>query len=142
MIKKIKIRDMTEEQRDKICKSHNLTQHGWAYCGQCPFCAKALDGEHCCLKRIAVSFLSNDFLNKEVEVEVPDILTKEEKEWLENLANGVDDRPTLVTISTRMRGTRQIIISFMHDSLSLPVKQDWFKGMEENRCYNMKELGL
>lgn len=139
MIKKIKIRDMTEEQKNDFCWD-KLDADG---CLNCPFNGSLQNYTVGCMKSITKQdLLSDKFLNQEIEIETSDVLRQEEKEWLENLANGVDDRPTLVTISTRMRGTRQIIISFMHDSLSLPVKQDWFKGMEENRCYNMKELGL
>ena len=73
MIKKVKIRDLTEEQQKRYCDKKN------GHCNGCPFCLKNFEGKDwTCARKLAHSQLSDNLLDHEVEIEVPDILTKEE----------------------------------------------------------------
>ena len=76
MKKKINLKDLTKEQYeellDEICTNKP--------CSSCP-----LDKIGCSLVRFWMNNkdLGSEFLNQEIEVEVPDLLTKEEQNRLE-----------------------------------------------------------
>ncbi len=82
MKKKIKLRDMTKEQwdanRNSLCKFKTMQS-----CDECIFkwvnCLKSSYKE---LWIYHKDLYSDKFLDQEVEIEIPDILDKEEKEYL------------------------------------------------------------
>ena len=144
MKKKIKLRDMTEEQyvdwRTKNCRIIKK-------CSDCPFsCCRCSNGE-----RIWVGhkeMFSDKFLDQEVEIEVPDILTPEEKEYLKaviapfrqeakNLIKISDIKPNgyWVEVTNDIKGYR--FCACVHSNQSLR-----FEGLEEGHFYTLEDLGL
>lgn len=77
MKKKIKLRDMTKEQWESLSCGLDIS------CEECIF-----NPINCCQDVYRLDWTnhkdlySDKFLNQEIEIEVPDILTKEEKEYL------------------------------------------------------------
>lgn len=138
MIKKVKIRDMTKEQFDQFCRGYCCENE----CEACPFfsinCASAAFIER-------KEMFSDKFLDQEVEIEVPDILTKEEKEWLRKTVEMALFK--VVSIEVCIYQYKFIYVNYENKDKSkcaicFPVKDGWFKGMEEGRRYTLEELGL
>lgn len=85
MKRKIKLRDMTKEQwdknRDSLCKLDKSEN-----CDKCIFQWVGCDDSILRGSWINHKNLYSDkFLDQEVEINIPDILTKEEKEYLSNV---------------------------------------------------------
>lgn len=149
MKKKIKLRDLTEKQYEK-----------WKYdkCGKTQNCCT-----NCILNIVHCSSLydtfwmnhkdmfSDKFLNQEIEIEVPDLLTPKEKEYLENVLIPYKDRIIYIKKQTIGRNWAEIIIKVesiitekFYDLISLPVfeKDKYYKNLVINQPYTKEELGL
>ena len=140
MIKKVRIRDLTEEQQKRYCDKKS------GHCNGCPFCLKNFEGKDwTCASSLSHIPFSDEFLNQEVEIEVPDILTKEEKEWLRKTVEMALFK--VVSIEVCIYQYKFIYVNYENKDKSkyaicFPVKDGWFKGMEEGRRYTLEELGL
>ena len=85
---------------------------------------------------------------------VPQILTDEEREWLRTVVKPFRDRLKSVEVcDTPFYGRRitfvirrpekwRDVIGRDVEYKSLPVQEDWFKGMEDYKKYTPEELGL
>lgn len=81
---------------------------------------------------------------------VPQILTDEEREWLRTVVKPFRDRLKYAKAYNGLYYGRYI--AFIIDSpegriedmeyKSLPVQEDWFKGMEDSKKYAPEELGI
>ena len=144
MKKRIKLRDLTKEQWDNYVDNCKLT------CDGCVF-----KPANCILSKYKGSWLnnkdmySNKFLNQELEIDVPDILTKEEKEYLSNIIKPFRHRVIsidkigynglyFISIKIQSRFTLNKI-----DHIDLPLfNTDMYKGMESNKEYTLADLRL
>lgn len=143
MIKKVKIRDMTEEQCDKFV--HGECRNTFPCCKDCPLCFA-----NCAMLSGGTFYHHKDMFSDkvldqevEVEVEVPDILTKDEKEWLKTTIKML---PSEINYLRVIRVYFQRYIFFNDYKCNcctrLPINDDLFKGMEEDKEYTLEELGL
>ena len=95
-------------------------------------------------------FYSKKFLDQEVEIRVPDILTKEEKEYLANVIKPFKDKVISIEktgfndsyfISIKIQrifngtGTERINLPFFEADIM-------YKGMEAGKEYTLADLGL
>ena len=144
MKKTIKLRDMTFDQFGDYAK-HQCGQH----CQNCPlnFVCNAYHSwtEH------KKSF-TNEFLDQTVEIEVPDLLTEEEKTLLKKVlivigkeyvdtfwvdwVNGIKCITWGYFGHRGSKGEAGIILS------RFPVKDSDFSNLEKGVYYNKEELGL
>lgn len=96
---------------------------------------------------------SDKFLDQTIEVEVPDILNKEEKEYLSAVIKPFRNQVTHIakvhwTTPKRkcieIEYRENIIEDRMLVSLYFPYlpNDEMYKGMEDNRPYTLEELGL
>lgn len=146
MIKKIKLRDLTPEQWDKnrhsLCK---LLSH--ACCENCIFQWVGGCSDSICRNSWInhKDFYSDKFLDQEVKIDVPDILNKDEKEYLSNLIKPFRDK--ILYISKILSGDNNFIsINFGNKhSYIFPIEEeDIYKycGMKYYQQYTLEELGL
>ena len=149
MKRKIKLRDMTKEQwdanRDSLCKFKTMQS-----CDECIFkwvnCLKSSYKE---LWIYHKDLYSEKFLNQEVEIDIPNILTKEEKEYLSNIIKPFRHR--VISIAKIGYNDRYFIAIRIQSKFTLSKMEhtdlpifntDMYKGMENNKDYTLKELGL
>lgn len=144
MKRKIKLRDMTVEQWDDYrneCRGD---------CDKCVFCFG-----NCFYSDRKKSWInhkemySDKFLDQEVEIEVLDILTKEEKEYLANVIKPFRDR---VCYIKKVECINKYFISIKINSkflnceeeyIALPFFQnEMYKGMKSDKDYTLEDLGL
>lgn len=98
---------------------------------------------------------SDKFLNQELNVNTPDILDKQEKEYLRNVIKPFRDRVKSIAKQNYTNGYDYISISvsypindcfdcFGTDSLFLPVFKSgtMYNNMKVDRKYTLEELGL
>ena len=141
MKKKIKLRDLTEEQYKTWTKNHCDIE----YCNKCPF-KKIYCGSTNEISWIKNKDLYSDkFLDQEIEIEVPDLLTKEEKEYLENMIRPFKDKVKYITKYRDWGDKEYINIPIKNDiCLSFPsFKQNkYYKNLEIDKDYTLEELGL
>lgn len=99
---------------------------------------------------------SDKFLDQTIEVEVPDILDKEEKEYLSAVIKPFRDR--VIYIAKVVVSNKEFAISIKSsidfnekgksiacETNNLPrfkYSDEMYKGMEDNRPYKLEELGL
>lgn len=143
MKKRIKLKDLTIKQwnyyRQYICPKMK--------CENCPLekalCSEAVEDDSWINNK---DLYSDKFLNQEIEIEVPDILTKEEKEYLSNVI-----KPFRTHVD-------RIVKEIKHNKIVLWIKENdfhiimiqifknegdyAFRGMEMNVEYFLKDLGL
>ena len=141
MIKKVKIRDLTEEQQVEYCVERN------GNCLACPFCLITFDGRAwACARKLAHSQLSDNLLDQEVEIEVPDILTKEEHDYLEVVIKPFKEMiGSIIKLSSIKVNECQLVFrSLGLDTIigRVPYVAGNFKGMEDCVHYTLEELGL
>ena len=148
MKKKIKLKDLTPEQWDNYVDRCKMT------CYKCAFNVSS-----CRLSECKGSWVNNKdmfsdkFLDQEIEIDVPDVLTESEREYLSNI---------IKPFRYRVFGIQKVIgsgycdisyISIVVDSISalknretidLPFfqKDNLYKGMKKNCLYTLEELGL
>lgn len=142
-----KLRDVTPEEysnwkRIDCCSG--------AVCYKCPFynvscCEDAVDSWV-----INKDMYSDKFLDQTIEIEIPDILNKKEKEYLSYVIKPFRDKVThikkivytnrkFITIEYREDKIDAIILSLCFPDLP---NDEMYKGMEDNRPYTLEELGL
>ena len=143
--KKIKLRDLTKEQygkrKDKECFSIN------ANCKKCPFIDVTCSSSNHRSSWINHKDLYSDkFLNQEIEIEDEPILTDEEKIYLRKVIEPYKDKvESIEKFGSEYLDSDNdfVVIHLEEDSISIPIISDLnFKGMELNKQYTLKELGL
>lgn len=150
MKKKIKLRDLTSEQFERWMKD-NCGHAEYVDCTDCPFFFSncIVDEKKSWLKN--KDLYSDKFLDIEIEVDVEALLTKKEKEYLENVLKPYKDRIIYIRKQTVGRKWAEIIIKLesiiaekLYDMISLPVfeKDNYYKNMEIDRQYTLKDLEL
>ena len=161
MKKTIKLRDMTAEQYQDYLNNNCV---GGDKCSNCVLTmVNCQDPEYRCSWFNNKDMFSKKFLDQEVEIEVPDILIKEEKEYLANVIKPFKDK----VISIRKRQTANVINLGLGGAgcrlsyyINIQVKDDFFasgfqnielvrfeentmyQGMEIDKQYTLEELGL
>lgn len=156
MKKRIKLRDATKEQWDNWVNNNcNLKVE----CKNCPAYRANCDStenENCWINN--KDMYSDKFLDQEIEIEVPDILDKEEKEYLSavikpfrkkfvNIKKEVRtfgltkaDERLYYYLTIRIKSKTHVLSD---EYIYLPYfKEDMYKGMEVDKCYTLEELGL
>lgn len=142
MKKKIKLRDLTEEQYKKWYENE---------CGSVVECNNCPLEKVICLARSKDSWIKNKdlysdkFLDQEIEIEIPELLTKEEKEYLENLLRPFKDK--VEHIEKEFSSIDGQFISFKlkfgyYYSLPYFKTNKYYKNMKEGVEYTLEELGL
>lgn len=150
MKRKIKLRDLTPEQWDKnrhsLCK---LLSH--ACCENCIFQWVGGCSDSICRNSWInhKDFYSDKFLDQEVEIDVPDILNKDEKEYLSSVIKPFRNRVSCikkVEIHDKYFISIKVYSSFnlsQIECIDLPIFiTGIYKGMEGGKCYTLEELGL
>ena len=149
MKRKIKLRDLTKEQWDNYI--NNICRKVLLYCKDCPFyganCGFSEDDESWINHK---DLYSDKFLNQEVEIEVFEgILTKEEKEYLSKKIKPFRHR--VISIAKIGYNDRYFIAIRIQSKFTLSKMEhtdmpifntDMYEGMESNKDYTFKELGL
>ena len=141
-----KLRDVTREEYVEWCRKCKL-----ADCRVCIF-----DKVNCNIGSIRSwvenkDLYSDKFLDQTIEVEVPEILTKEEKEYLGAVIKPFRDKVIYIKKKVWETYKRKYITIGFRDtnaisnaSFSFPdlPNDEMYKGMEGNRPYKLEELGL
>lgn len=148
MKKKIKLIDMTQEQYTKLISSEKQ-KGNYCYknsCDDCPF-SNVVCGYHNNDCWVAHKDLYSDkFLGQEVEIDVPEILTKEEHDYLSAVIKPWG--ATIISISkckTKFANEEFIYIQvYNNPSILFPRfgLGTMYKGMEIDKHYTLEELGL
>lgn len=151
MKKKIKLRDLTPEQWDNwfenICNLKVECENCPAYRANCD----SSEDENCWINNKDI--YSNKFLDQEVEIEVPDILTKEEKEYLRAVISPFRYKVLFIKkliyfgcyhkgyfINIKVDNKFDI---FGIQNVQLPYFQDdMYEKMEIDKEYTLEDLGL
>lgn len=149
-----KLRDVTKEEFRKW-KDINCLR-GKINCSDCPFykiscCVEAKDSWV-----FNKDMYSDKFLDQTIEIEVPDILDKEEKEYLRAVIKPFRDR--VIYIAKVVVSNKEFAISIKSsidfnekgksiacETNNLPrfkYNDEMYKGMKDNRPYKLEELGL
>lgn len=142
-----KLRDVTPEELKEWYRI-NCDYH----CDGCIF-----DNVYCCIINSNHQWVhhkdlySDKFLNQTIEVEVPDILNKEEKEYLSAVIKPFRNKvKNIIKFSCAMNSHSYIEIVYDNDTwgkdmaiVMPPFKKDtMYKNMELGKKYTLKELGL
>lgn len=144
MMKKIKLKDLTKEQWNDYLDKCKMT------CDKC-----VCENASCQHSECKGSWFNNKdmfsdkFLNQEIEIEVSDILTNEEKEYLSAVIKPFRNR---VSCIKKVQFHDKYFISIkvfsifnltQIECIDFPVFiTDIYKGMEGGKCYTLEELGL
>ena len=138
MKKTIKLRDLTKEQYKRWGYDNCYNQS----CEKCPFRFVA------CRSAIAPWYDNKDkftanFLDQTIEIEVPDLLTEEEKKLLKDF--DYFSLNSLTAIKIRLIGDSKLLTLY-HGSddfyVEFYVKNYLFKGLTEDNIYRVSDLGL
>lgn len=157
MKKKIKLRDMTVEQwynnKALLCKLF-----GNRYCDD--FIFQGIESYTASYDKNSGfnnnDFYNNRFLDLEIEIDIPDILNKEEKEYLSNIIRpfrsrivrirkcvikfGAKKDETFYYLQIIMKSRTKILCNKLID-LPLPDNKK-YRGMKFYKQYTLEELGL
>lgn len=146
MIKKIKLRDLTPEQWDKnrhsLCK---LLSH--SCCENCIFQWAGGCSDSICRNSWInhKDFYSDKFLDQEVEINVPDILDKNEKEYLSFIIKPFKDDVIKIMKGQSSIGYCIAIKTNNMGYLKFPTfskDKDMYKNMKIDYPYTVEELDL
>lgn len=141
MKKRVKLRDMTQDQKDSFCQERK-------YCSKCPFNGNPNKEGLGCLKNVENEFLSKDVLSEEIEIEVPDILTGEEREYLKAAVKPYRGNPGLYATRRAWATSGENVVAFSIPLCAEPILMVTptetmdFMGMEAEVNYSLRELGL
>lgn len=151
MIIKKKLRDISLEEL-KIWNIKNCKQLS---CEKCVFSNACCDefSSDCWINNKDI--YSDKFLNQEIEIET-DILSEKEKEYLKSIIKPFKDRVEYIEKKIRMNctgstfyyitiATKSIVNDNVMEIIALPyfkLLSKMYEGMELNREYTLKELGL
>lgn len=138
-----KLRDITYEELTNYCKGKII----------CPECflrnVRCQTSNDCWVYH--KDLYSDKFLDQTIEVEVPDILNKEEKEYLSAVIKPFRNKvKNIIKFSCAMNSHSYIEIVYDDDTwgkdMSIvmpPFKKDtMYKNMELGKKYKLEELGL
>lgn len=144
MKKKIKLRDMTKEQYVKWRMAYKNSNNCSGTCEKCPLRLVHCHPEtkECWIYH--TEMFTDKFLNKTIEIEVPDILNKEEKEYLSAVIKPFRNRVINIA-KERCRNQYYIIINMLDDDrMVFPylLSKNMYKNMEALKKYDLEELGL
>lgn len=141
-----KLRDVTKEEYSNWYKYNNCANNA---CKNCPlrFSTCGILSDNCWV--INKDMYSDKFLDQTIEIEVGDILTKEEKKYLSAVIKPFRDRVTHIKKKAWTTPKRKYIeIEYRENEVihalcfpDLP-NDEMYKGMEDNRPYKLEELGL
>lgn len=149
MKKLIKLKDLTPEQWDNYINKCKMT------CDKCAFenaCCRHYEYEGSWFNN--KDLYSDKFLDQEVEIEMPDILNEQEKEYLSNVIKPFKDKVAFIQKLTGFSPSHQttycIFITinsrlgmFGVEDIKLPYFQDeMYEGMEIDKKYTLEDLGL
>lgn len=138
-----KLKDVTKEEFEEWINQNC----GGRCCEDCIFKYTICTGSNSWLEN--KSLFSDKFLNQKIEIKVPDILDKEEKEYLSNVIKPFRDR--VINIKKVGISDKYFISIKIHSSFNLSQIEctdlpifitDIYKGMEVDKCYTLEELGL
>lgn len=146
MIIKKKLRDISLEEF-KVWSIKNCKQSSCEKCVFLKVCCDELSSD-CWINNKDI--YSDKFLNQEIEIET-DILSEKEKEYLKSIIRPFKDR--VEYIGKKSIGTlyfiaiaiKSIAIDCSIETIYLPYfepKSKMYEGMELNKEYTLKELGL
>ena len=136
-----KLRDVTYEELTNYCRGKII----------CPECflrnVRCETSNDCWVYH--KDLYSDKFLDQTIEVEVPDILTKEEKEYLSAVIKPFRDRVICIKkVSSALYDDREfieiIIDNLFAKRFDFPYfkKNSMYRDMESDRKYTLEELGL
>lgn len=149
MKKIIKLKDMTKEQYVKWRMVYKNSNNCSGTCEKCP-----LRLVHCHpeIKECWIyhtEMFTDKFLNKTIEIEVPDVLDEKEKEYLSAVIKPFRNRVSCikkVEFHDKYFISIKVYSSFnlsQIECIDLPIfMSNIYKGMEGNKCYTLEELGL
>lgn len=142
-----KLRDVTKEElaeaRDRVCRKIPKFN-----CRGCPFryVTCSTEDQDCWVEH--KDLYSDKFLDQTIEVKAPDILTKEEKEYLSAVIKPFRDRIiSIAKITTGCSNREAILITYTETftrDFRLPdfPKDTMYKNMSNGIAYKLEELGL
>lgn len=144
---KKKLRDLTKEEYQDYKKDG---------CNSNTECSKCIFGSVNCTSEdegcwvLNKDTYSDKFLDQEVEIEVPDILTKEEKEYLSAVMKPFKDNIKYISKCDSTREHYEYIVAFISSKrfpdnyMHLPYfeKGSMYKGMRAYKEYTPEDLGL
>lgn len=137
MFVKKKLRDLSEEEAKTLSNCNGIRG-----CKSCPL--KGVTCEH----SLSVWWFNNKdlysdkFLDQEVQVEVPDLLTEEEKEYLQGILKAVNSKEKLIKIK---KFDLLVLVFKDGNCLYLPYTKNLpfkFDGLKKIKEYTSEELGL
>lgn len=145
---KKKLRDLTEDEYRKYVETHC---GGNSCSDECIFgiVTCSYHNKHNWIKN--KDLFSDKFLNQEIEIEVPDILDKEEKEYLSAVIKPFRNIVKSISKSNVQNGFYEYIsIETVHPDIAesefmlFPLFKigTMYKNMELRKKYTLKELGL
>lgn len=140
MKQKIKLRDLTEKQYETWCKENCDNMN----CKTCPFYKVQCSlGEFCWVRNKDI--YSNKFLDQEVEIEVSDLLTPKEKEYLEGVIRPFKDIVEYIAKRKMNNNLEYLCINIKDDyPIFFPnfLKNKYYKNLEIEKKYTLKDLEL
>ena len=148
MKKKIKLKDLSQKENVKWCEKNCVFYGNDWNCNECIFYSVM------CVANKQKNWIyhkdlySDKFLDQEIEIEVPDILDKEEKEYLSAVIKPF--RNETLYINKYYGSNNMLYISIRYNNRNImntfiPIyKNDEKKydRMELNKAYTLEELGL
>lgn len=168
MKKKIKLKDLTKAQYVKWRMVYKNSNNCSGECEKCPLrlvhCHP--ESKECWIYH--TELFSDKFLNKTIEIDISDILTKEEKEYLLNIIKPFKDRIESISKSyieykhdSKIDSYEYIVVAVKSiknysdtnlkdysaehlETFSLPFFKSGtlYKGMVVRKKYTLRELGL
>ena len=142
MLVEKKLRDVTKDEFKKWVGDHC----GKMECNDCPFSCVNCDAYATRNWIDYKNIFNDDFLNQKITVKVPDILDAVERKYLANIIRPF--RSAVISIAKITAGyymTKSCIqINTKTGNIILPYFTGnlMYKGMENDRRYTIKELGL
>lgn len=144
---KKKLRDLTEDEYRKYVETHC---DGNSCSDECIFgiVTCSYHNNHSWIKN--KDLFSDKFLNQEIEIEVPDILDKKEKEYLSTVIKPFKNKVKSISKSNVANGLYEYIsIETVHplartEFISFPLfkTQTMYKNMKLRKKYTLEELEL
>ena len=142
---KAKIKDLTKEQADKICRANKYN------CKSCPLCYGNPTESMTCINAVVSNGFKDfiNFVNKDTEIIQP-YLSEQEKEFLEErlrpfkdeIGYIIKERSGLDTDLYRIRIKGKVCSSFSIINFTWFKGNTMYQGMEPNRDYTLEDLEL
>jgi hypothetical protein len=151
MIIKKKLKDISLEEF-KVWSIKNCKQLS---CEKCVFSKVCCDefSSDCWINNKDI--YSDKFLNQEIEIEIKDVLDEKEKEYLKSIIIPFKDRVEYIEKKKNINseGTfyfiaiaiKSVVIDCLSETIYFPYfkpESKMYEGMELNKEYTLKELGL